>query len=322
MARQKEALFARKPAAGTGTGETTPSRSSRTLRAETPQSEYASTIGGNETALFSPTSSRFPTPRRRIFRGIPRSPDEVAWGGGGWDSDEGSDGMAEATPTSKRKRGRGDDEGAGSGANNARGRHETLEVEDFDADEVMQLVEIADRDQQLQLSQQSQRSQFSDPTTPSGKGMRANFAGLPTPESRNRQLVASEPGPKRFKTAQGAPALTPTPARTRNALSQSQESCEDDAEITVAVMGLLRGETIMMPVRRAIRDTLNLHALKARGVERGRDLLREALKARDQKIAELQSRVVKLENERLAKRERLKQATSDLQALFQDGADD
>ena len=342
-AREKEAIFSNQE-----TNEST-SRD-KIIRAETPQSEYASTIAGTG-PLFSPTSTAFPTPvpRRRIFHGTPRSQDEVAWSsgvGGGYDSDEFSDATADGargvgighreaatTPTSKRKRLAGEDGDAGPGAGNLRGRVETIEFDNFDDDEVMQLVEMADPSQQLSQSQESQRSQFSDPpSTPSGRGMRAGLVGLRTPTSRNIFQVASEPGPKRFKTAQGAAPLTPTPARTRNAFSLPQgDRYENDPKLTTEVRGLFKGERIPETVWRDVRKALNLHVDKGRGVERARDMLREKVKFQDQTIAELEkenaelrSRAVELENEREKLKnggEKLNRAASHFQTLFKDGAD-
>ncbi|KAL2255010.1 hypothetical protein VTK26DRAFT_4368 [Humicola hyalothermophila] len=58
---------------------TTPTRPEALRRAETPRSEVGSVFGGNSPVL-SPRSSVFPTPtpgKQRIFRGIPRSFEEV-----------------------------------------------------------------------------------------------------------------------------------------------------------------------------------------------------------------------------------------------------
>lgn len=308
-------------------------------RAETPQSEVASTVAGGP--MFSPTSSVFPTPapRGRIFGNVGRVPNPF------WSSDEDSDDTADprrnsnseryptvSTPT-KRKRTHADDEVTARRGGN--GRPGTVDMSEFDSDDDAQLAEMADqaeRIHQSQSSQPSQRSQFSDSVaTPSGGrglGARTGLGGLPTPESGNSFHGASEPGAKRFKTAQGPQgASTPTPARTRNALaggdlSQGDYYSDDDAEITIAVLGLLKAEPVSTPVRRALRETLNLHALKARGVERGRDVLREGLKTRDQRIADLQARVVKLEDERRARKVALKKAASDLQAWSQEDGED
>ncbi|KAL2023458.1 hypothetical protein VTK56DRAFT_2454 [Thermocarpiscus australiensis] len=257
-----------------------------------------------------------------MFRGIPSTPGDGPWAaygsGGGYESDEESDVTAAGTSQprsalppraaspSKRKRPAAEDEEMD---------------DDFDSDDVREVVEMSDRGQRS-----SQPHPGDGPVTPTGAHTRANSGGLPTPASRNSRLIASEPGPKRVKTAEGTAAVTPTPTRTRNALqaaSQPQgDGVEDDAEVTVAVMGMLKTQPVQEPVRRAVRETLNLFALRARGVERSRDLLREALTRRDQRIAELQARVVTLENERRAKKEMVRKALSDLEALYQEGGED
>ncbi|KAK4042421.1 hypothetical protein C8A01DRAFT_33492 [Parachaetomium inaequale] len=309
-------------------------------RSETPQSEVASTVASRP--LFSPASSVFmtPGPRHGIFRGIPRA------GNPSWSSDEEEDSDATAdgagrrrnrypavaTPTSKRKRSDIDvDDGVGVGPRGTRRGRTTAAaadlLPDLDSDDADQLVEMADyTERELHHQHQSQFSDPQRPTTPSagrgGGGSRAGFGGLPTPESRNNRFLAvpgESGGPaKRFKSSSQGPA-TPTPARTRNALltapgatesGLSQGDCcsPDDADITLAVLGLLKAEPVSTPVRRALRETLNLHALRARGVERGRDVLREGLKTRDRKIAELQARVVRLENGRSLSQEVLRGA--------------
>lgn len=304
-------------------------------RAETPQSEVASTVAGGP--MFSPASSVFPTPAPsgRIFGKVGRVPNPF------WISDEDSDDTAGpeyptvSTPT-RRKRTRADDEAEATARDRGNGRTGPGDLSEFDSDDDAQLAEMAD--QAAERIHQPQRSQFSDSVaTPSGRGLglglgaaRAGWGGLPTPDSGNSFLGASEPGAKRFKTAQG-PQGTPTPARTRNALAAgggggdlSQGDCcsEDDAEITIAVLGLLKAEPVSTAVRRALRETLNLHALRARGVERGRDALREGLRARDQKIADLQARVARLEGERRAMKQAWKKAASDFQAWSQEDGEE
>lgn len=313
----------------------------------TPRSELASTAVTEP--IFSQSSSVFALPprRQRIFRGVPRSPDDTPRCDdvvGEYDSDAATDcdaasqatmartspghrapRRAAAPPKRKHLAAENGDEGAGSG----RRREETGALDERNADEVM--LGTSDRGQPRQSHQlhKSERSRPNDePKTPGERAMRASFSdSLQGPaSSKTRASATSEPAAKRFKTAGGAAITTLTPSRAGSAAleagSASQDGLEADAEVTVAVLGLLRGEQVQAHVRRAVRETLNLHALKVRGLERARDLLREAVKSRDRKIAELQARVVKLENERLAERERLKKAASDLQALFQGGDSD
>ncbi|KAK4097529.1 hypothetical protein N658DRAFT_569275 [Parathielavia hyrcaniae] len=315
------------------------------IRAETPQSEVASTVMSGP--LHSPRSSIFPTPprpRQSIFRGNPRIAANHSSS-----SDEDSDATASArrqsnrtrhpdpaTPTSKRKR-PAIDVGGGRGG--------TADLSDVDPDDARDLVELADwserlhRAQQSQ-SQQSQQSQFGDgPISPSRHATRIGNGSLLTPGTGNSFVAPSEPGSKRLRNAQGLAApLTPTPARTLNFGLAGAEAAQlwqaqggqarsgnaagggggDDADITKAVLDLLKAQPVSAAARQAVRERLNKHALVVRGLETGRNDVREKLKASKLKIAELQARVVDLENERRMRRAVLRH---DLEALSQEVED-
>lgn len=297
-------------------------------RRDTPQSEAASTIAGEQ--FYSPRSSVFPTPgpRRSIFCGKPRESDMR------WSSDDDSDhttngrrqpsfdrNRGSVTPTpAKRKR-------AGAGKDTA------IEISDPESDDAMQLTEMpnkADSSRRRQPQQQSQHSQLpsSNLTTPSKRRTRAGLISLPTPETGTSHLSASSRSSKRLKHAQGQ--STPTPARNRDVLATSAGGLQapgdyrcgdedDDADITTAVLGLLSAEPVSAPVRHAVRETLNLHATRTRGVERGRDMLRDTLGAKNRRIAELQARVDKLESDRRMPLDVLKKAATDLLTLYEEG---
>ncbi|AEO70071.1 uncharacterized protein THITE_2120979 [Thermothielavioides terrestris NRRL 8126] len=315
--------------------------------AETPFSQDVSMTA--EGPIFSQSSSVFPTPapgERRLGR-LPPVPDS------GWSSDEDSEGTAAgrrehssgpclgvASPASKRKRPLAEGEDAERPAADKGESGTAAGPSDLGPNNVDMTVETANQSDrvhqsqqpQLSQSQQSQRSKSASdsPATPSGRSTRLGFGVPQTPTSGNSSNAASasEPGTKRFKTNQGLPASTPSSARKWGGGSGGQpqganDFSEDDAEITTAVLGLLKAESVSAPVRRAVRETLNLHALRCRGVERGRDVLREGLKKKDQLIAELQARVAKLEGERQTRRELLRRAASNLEeALSQESRDD
>ncbi|KAK4156870.1 hypothetical protein C8A00DRAFT_40671 [Chaetomidium leptoderma] len=196
----------------------------------------------------------------------------------------------------------------------------------------------------------SQRSQFSD-TPPSTPTRTTGFGGLPTPETGNSFAAPSfsEPGAKRFKSATttgGLDPSTPTPARTRNIFTgsvasaplsggggkQSQQpgdwqqhpdatattaDATGTADLTTAILDLLKTQPVSGATRTAVREALALHARRVRGVERARDVLREGQRMRDRRIGMLQARVLALENERRARTVLLKKAASDLEALSQ-----
>lgn len=235
-------------------------------RAQTPHSEAASVLTGGPS--FSPVSSVFPTPApewRHTGSLAPALDREST-------SDEESGGTANgryrqpATPTPKRKRSAAD-----------AGQARTVNIsDDFDSDddEVMaEMAELADRSERLHQSQPSQRSrqsQFSTgPVTPDQRTRQVGLGGLPTPTSGNSfsAATATEPGAKRFRASGSQlsqPTPTPTPSRTRDTLAggggadDNGYHSEGDAEITTAVLGLLRTEAVSPPVRRTVRETLNL----------------------------------------------------------------
>jgi hypothetical protein len=97
--------------------------------------------------------------------------------------------------------------------------------------------------------------------------------------------------------------------------SSQHEKTGDDYDITKTVMGLLEGEQIGEPVRQAVRETLNTHALRMQGVYRGRDMARTALKTKDARIAELQARVAALETERKMNKERIRRLRDGFEGL-------
>ncbi|KAL2144775.1 hypothetical protein VTI28DRAFT_8537 [Corynascus sepedonium] len=338
-------------------GET--ASSAATNPAESSQWDVASTMTGGG-PLYSPASSVFftPGPRQRIFRGIPRA------GATSWSSDDDSDGSSAehtrytggmTTPTPKRKRSDPDDAVAQDSRDTAAGAAAaaaatTTDLSDIDPDMADELVKLTDKTERLHHSPQSRRSHVSGLHTTPGGG-RSNFGhgGLPTPESGRSFAgvgASGNPAGKRFKTAQGVP-MTPTPARTRNALAgggaaaaagqhqessftistsplpssnnDNKENSNGDAEITIMVLSLLHpeneGRPVSAAVRERLRETLNTHARRARGVERARDTLGQALRERDEAVAALQARVAVLENERRMRREVLR---SDLLALSQE----
>lgn len=173
------------------------------------------------------------------------------------------------------------------------------------------------------------------------------------PETRNNFAGASGSGSganKRFKTVQGlavsANTVTPSPIRTRDALatatslgggapgdtttitnpgnplplsSQNSDTAttptKPDAAITAEILAVLAKQPISAAAREEVRSRLNLHALKAEGVLRARDSARQALKARNGRVAELQEQLAGLERVQQARMELLQRAASDWETL-------
>ncbi|KAK3496875.1 uncharacterized protein B0T23DRAFT_372919 [Neurospora hispaniola] len=173
-------------------------------------------------------------------------------------------------------------------------------------------------------------------------------ASMLTPTSRgNTTTSASEPGAAkrvRLSDTRGPsppPSIITTNLTTSTNLSQTQGrsyqttptgggigrptttttgpgSC-DDYEITTSILSLLSSEKgVSDATRQAIRDKLNTYALRMRGVERGRDMTRAALKAREAKEVELKARIEELERERKVAVNRVRALRDGLGELFGD----
>lgn len=172
----------------------------------------------------------------------------------------------------------------------AQEREEDL-MGELDSDDERRMAEISDSSQSTtqkisQLERQeaaaapllvsSSSPSPSTPSTPTPRAMISNPGGLPTPVTGNRPPSSPEFSQSRYRSAS---QLRSTPNR------------DGDYEITAQVMSLLAGQPIAESARAAIRDTLNKHALRERGVEIGRDLARTGLQSREAKIAELEAQV-------------------------------
>ncbi|KAL1843754.1 hypothetical protein VTJ49DRAFT_135 [Mycothermus thermophilus] len=256
-----------------------------------------------------------PVPRQRIFRGIPRDTDLSSS-----DDDSGQtyipgwvrrrlfeEKLKKAHAASKRKRvhddGNPSDQGlfaaAALGNNNS-----AMNIVDDKTDD-----EIISTKAQHQLHQEAMTA--NNPSTPAGRKGNKNMAsgfgpgGLPTPWTGKGVPEASVvPSSKRLKNTEAravavasAAQNTPTPSRTRNALSSTFTSTpggnngnniEGDEEITISVMGLLQGEDVSPQTQEALRTMLNSHARRARGVEQSRYLLRSEVKHLRDRVAELE----------------------------------
>lgn len=267
---------------------------------------------------YSPT----PRPRNNIFRGIPREKNST--GSSSDDSDD-SDGTADGRRLSTFDRNRGSLTPTPSKRKRAGAEKETaIEIPDIDSDDAMELAELPDKagrsHRQPPQSQRSQLSSGGNLATPSKRRTRAGLISLPTPETRNSFTEASDRSAKRRKNAAGQ--STPTPARNRDALlteperlSRGDDALDSyDADITNAVLGLLEAEPVSENVRRVVRSTLNLHAARAHGVEADRNMLRESVKRKDQRIADLQTRLVELDHRKRV--EVMRQAAEDLRVLY------
>lgn len=234
------------------------------------------------------------------------------------ENEDGS-GLSQARPSVKRKRGLfvddSDEDEFGGGI-----------AGDLNSDEEREMVALAESAVPKQLSLRGrdyqQAGQF---TTPTAQRTHDVLNGLATPNTgntvgRNSLLIATEQRELDAKRQKMEAPATPSPMQTGDSSNSSSTARQrppessaggagaDDYPITEEVMALLGGGVSMLDddVVQSVRRKLNNYALHMKGVERGRDMVRSAVQARDARIAELQARVVQLEKERGADRERIK----------------
>ncbi|KAF6840763.1 px domain-containing protein [Colletotrichum musicola] len=88
---------------------------------------------------------------------------------------------------------------------------------------------------------------------------------------------------------------TAAPSTSSQPQPPTPSQAEEQLDPTDEVMALLGGGKVDDATARGVRDVLRRFAMKAKGVARGRDSVRTALKGKDERIAELQERVASLE---------------------------
>lgn len=165
-----------------------------------------------------------------------------------------------------------------------------------------------------------------------------------SPTSRGNSVTAmSEPGAtKRIKFSDTREPATTTRATSSTSTAPSQSLARslrttptanrlttttgpgpgDDYQITTEILNILSNEKqASNATRQAIRDKLNTYALRMRGVERGRDMTRAALKAKEAKEAELKARIEELERERKVANDKIRALRDGLGELLVDDVD-
>jgi hypothetical protein len=231
--------------------------------------------------------------------------------------DEERSGVSGARPSAKRKRGLFVDDSDEDQFGGSIGG-------DLNSDEEREMVALAESAAPKQVSKRRESQQTGQFTTPTAQRTHDVLNGLPTPVTgtvvgRNSLLIATEQreiDAKRQKMELPAtPSLMRTGGSSTTARQQSDPAVSgagaDDYPITEEVMALLGGVPMLDDdVMQSVRRRLNNYALRMKGVERGRDMVRSAVQARDAKIAELQARVAQLEKERGADRERIRTLAS------------
>ncbi|KAM0280738.1 hypothetical protein ACHAQH_003908 [Verticillium albo-atrum] len=195
-------------------------------------------------------------------------------------------------------------------------------IGDLSSDEERQLNDAVTR------SSQKVRDEFLKPQsvfTPATARTTDLLNGMPTPATARTLFAPSDS--KRLKTTTDesrimstgidTPVQTPPTIRTRDALQISPAPHGDaDVDLTQEVMTLLNDQHLPPVLARSLRDTLDRHAARARGLIMGRDAVRSQLRAKDERIAQLQERVVAVENKNKAMRASLTDMKAGLQNLY------
>lgn len=112
-----------------------------------------------------------------------------------------------------------------------------------------------------------------------------------------------------------SPAETPTPHRHNNA-PVGVFGDEDEPELIKDVLDVFRDLAISLDTKSLgeLKAALMKHVLKTRGVAKGRDISRLAIKSKDAKIEELQARIAALEAERETNRAVIRHLRRDIGA--------
>ncbi|POS71264.1 hypothetical protein DHEL01_v210345 [Diaporthe helianthi] len=111
---------------------------------------------------------------------------------------------------------------------------------------------------------------------------------------------------------------TTTPETARKTTAALMAAAEDFPKIADEVMSMLSAQPVSESTKRTLRAAMERHEVRVRGIVRGRDAARAGIAERDIRIAELQARVVALENGRKMDKQRLKELSSGLLRLSQE----
>lgn len=134
-------------------------------------------------------------------------------------------------------------------------------------------------------------------TTPSTSRFTLNSSsGTPTPARRGIPSPSASPTPTPIRQPNFGYSLNSNISTSTDPFTGALGS--SDYDITDSVLSLLATHSLPTSTITDLRTLLNKHALRTSGIEKGRDITREALKVKERDIEELKGRIVKLEAER------------------------
>lgn len=202
-------------------------------------------------------------------------------------------GMETPCPTpSKRKRSALESRGGGGDAEL---------FSDLDSDDERQLADMADRS--AEKVRQHTGNIFATPShdraVDAGHGLHTPSVArtLFTGPNNKRQKSVSFEQPESLVSGIPTPAKTPSTSRVGLQQSTPSSSPADPAHDPAdEIMDLLRGSNTDPAILQSVQDKLITSARRTKGLLLGRDSARAALKQKDDRIAQLQERVVALEN--------------------------
>ncbi|KAM0395905.1 hypothetical protein ACHAPZ_008810 [Fusarium culmorum] len=198
------------------------------------------------------------------------------------------------------------------------------EFNDLGSDEERQMADIADKSAEKATQQRY--------TTPSASRSTDAISGLPTPsvsrtlfpttESKRQKQVSFDETPSRHAGTMSSatvPANT-TPSKTPSGQQGliSSSPFETDYDVMDEVMGLLRGKKVDSQTLSSVQNILTTAARRTKGIMLGRDTARASLKAKDEKIATLQKRIVALENRENMHRKQMTDIKANLMKMYDD----
>lgn len=190
------------------------------------------------------------------------------------------------------------------------------EFGELDSDEEQQMVVMAEE------SARKANAYKSVPVTPSNARTHDVVGGLPTPSVARTLFPTSEA--KRQKqvsfddTASTATISAPTTPSTSRTQPPTSSPPDTSYDVTDQVMNLLHSHSLDSEVLTAVKNILTTSARKTKGVVLGRDSARAGLKAKDEKIAKLQERIVALENKEKMHQSQMTNIKVGLMQMYED----